>query len=142
MWLTVLTPTYNRAHRLGILYESLLKQTNREFEWFVVDDGSSDDTEKLVNNLKLSAPFPIRYLKKENGGKHTALNVGVKYINSDLTFIVDSDDTLTSDAIQIIIDTHEKYRATQKLCGYSFLRIFPDGKINGKPFKKMNGLQA
>ncbi len=138
MELTVLTPTYNRAHCLSNLYHSLLKQTNKEFEWLIVDDGSTDDTEQLVNVIKLSSPFSINYIKKKNGGKHTALNIGIRLINNDLTFIVDSDDTLTSNAVQVIIDTHKKYKMTPNLCGYSFLRFFPNGKINGKPFKKDN----
>lgn len=136
MELTILTPTYNRAHCLSNLYESLLNQTSKEFEWVIVDDGSVDDTEHLVSEFQLSAPFPISYIKKENGGKHTALNLGIKHINNDLTFIVDSDDELTFDAVQTILDTYKKYKNTPDLCGYSFLRAFPDGKINGKPFKE------
>lgn len=136
MELTVLTPTYNRAHCLSNLYESLQKQTSKEFEWLIVDDGSSDNTEQLVSEFQLSAQFAISYIKKENGGKHTALNVGIKHINNDLTFIVDSDDTLTFDAVQTIIDTHQKYKTKPEICGYSFLRVFPNGKINGKPFQK------
>ncbi|MCR4944911.1 MAG: glycosyltransferase family 2 protein, partial [Clostridium sp.] len=135
MELTVLTPTYNRAHCLSNLYESLLKQTNKEFEWLIVDDGSSDGTEEFVKKLE-SAPFSVRYIKKENGGKHTALNVGIKEISNDLTFIVDSDDFLTPDAVQTVLDVHKKYKNTPRLCGYSFLRVFPNGQINGKPFKK------
>ena len=85
--------------------------------------------------MRKKAEFPMRYIYKENGGKHTALNVGVKQITSELTFIVDSDDALVPDAIETILQYHKKYRERKDLCGYSFLRKFPDGKINGKPFE-------
>lgn len=85
--------------------------------------------------MRKKAEFPMRYIYKENGGKHTALNVGVKQITSELTFIVDSDDALVPDAIETILQYHKKYRERKDLCGYSFLRRFPDGKINGKPFE-------
>lgn len=84
--------------------------------------------------MQQSADFPVRYIYKENGGKHTALNVGVQQIASELTFIVDSDDTLVPNAIETIFEYHEKYGKQDKLCGYSFLRQYPNGEINGKPF--------
>lgn len=84
--------------------------------------------------MQCSAEFPIRYIFKENGGKHTALNLGVKLINSELTFIVDSDDYLVPTAIETILTYHNKYKMNNHLCGYSFLRRFPDGNINGKLF--------
>lgn len=80
------------------------------------------------------AYFPVRYIYKENGGKHTALNVGVRQIASELTFIVDSDDTLVPNAIETILEYHKKYGKQDKLCGYSFLRQYPNGEINGKLF--------
>lgn len=85
--------------------------------------------------MRKKAEFPMRYIYKENGGKHTALNVGVKQITSELTFIVDSDDKLVPDAIETILQYHKKYKERKDLCGYSFLRRFPDGNINGKPFE-------
>ncbi len=135
MIVTVLTPTFNRGGALAELFHSLQKQTSKKFEWLLVDDGSKDDTKNYVEGIKQVAEFPIRYIYKENGGKHTALNVGVKQITSKLTFIVDSDDTLVPDAIETILQYHKKYRERKDLCGYSFLRKFPDGKINGKLFE-------
>lgn len=99
-----------------------------------MDDGSTDDTEQVVRIMQESATFPIRYIYKENGGKHTALNVGIKTIESELTFIVDSDDSLTPDAVETILFYHKRYRNNRGLCGYTFLREFPNGKINGKKF--------
>lgn len=78
--------------------------------------------------------FPIRYIYKSNGGKHTALNVGKQTICSKLTFIVDSDDFATVDAVESMLKIHKKYRSQNNICRYAFLRTFPDGKINGKKF--------
>ncbi|MDR2547741.1 MAG: glycosyltransferase [Lachnospiraceae bacterium] len=132
--ITVLTPTYNRQMKLLDLYQSLCQQTVKDFEWLIVDDGSTDDTESEVSRFILEADFSIRYIYKENGGKHTALNVGIAINERELTFIVDSDDRLKEDAIEIIIDSHSQHSDNESLCGYVFLRCFPDGKLNGKQF--------
>ena len=128
--ITILTPSYNRAHTLPALYESLLKQDTDVFEWLVVDDGSTDATRKLVEGWQGEGKISIRYLHKQNGGKHTALNEGIRLIESELTFIVDSDDWLPENAVEIILQYHEKYREMEGICGYSFLRFYPDGKVN------------
>ena len=101
MTITVFTPTYNRAYILPKLYESLKKQTCMNFEWLIIDDGSTDDTSEVVKTFKTDK-FPILYYYKKNGGKHTAMNYSHPYINGDLLFIVDSDDVLTNDAIETI----------------------------------------
>lgn len=134
MTITVLTPTFNRGGGLQSLWDSLQKQTVKEFEWLVVDDGSTDGTKNLITKLQEKSDFPIRYIYKSNGGKHTALNVGIQTIRSELTFIVDSDDCVTDDAVESILKIHKKYRSQNNICGYAFLRAFPDGKVNGKKF--------
>ena len=134
MMITVLTPTFNRGGRLQSLWNSLQKQTVKDFEWLVVDDGSTDGTKDLITQLQEKSDFPIRYIYKSNGGKHTALNVGIQTICSELTFIVDSDDCVTDDAVESILKIHKKYRSQNNICGYAFLRAFPDGKVNGKKF--------
>lgn len=134
MMITVLTPTFNRGGRLQSLWDSLQKQTVKDFEWLVVDDGSTDGTKDLITQLQEKSDFPIRYIYKNNGGKHTALNVGIQTICSELIFIVDSDDCVTDDAVESILKIHKKYRSQNNICGYAFLRAFPDGKINGKKF--------
>lgn len=134
MTITVLTSTYNRARNIITLWKSLQSQTDKNFEWLVVDDGSTDNTRSLIRQLKAKSDFIIRYLYKENGGKHTALNIGIKMIDSELTFIVDSDDFLTEDAIESILKIHKKYEIQNNICGYAFLRSFPNGEINGKKF--------
>ena len=134
MMITVLTPTFNRGGRLQSLWDSLQKQTVKDFEWLVVDDGSTDGTKNLITQLQEKSDFPIRYIYKNNGGKHTALNVGIQTICSELIFIVDSDDCVTDDAVESILRIHKKYRSQNNICGYAFLRAFPDGKVNGKKF--------
>lgn len=127
--ITILTPTYNRAAYLPRLYKSLKAQTNKDFLWLVVDDGSKDDTQALVASYG-QQDVEIRYIRQENGGKHTALNRGIAEIRSELTFIVDSDDYLPENAVEMILAYHEKYRETKGLCGYSFLRCHSDGRVN------------
>ena len=125
--ITVLTPTYNRGKLLEKLYESLCAQDCKDFEWLIVDDGSTDDTSERVEQMKQTANFPIFYYKKENGGKHTALNYAYQFIRTPLTFIVDSDDSLTGDAVSYIDEIYKKYKNESDLCGFSFLRGKPNG---------------
>ena len=90
--LTVFTPTYNRAHLLPLLYESLCKQTFKNFEWVVVDDGSKDHTKEVLASFAQDeqAFFPIRCFYQENGGKHRAINHGVREAKGELFFISDT----------------------------------------------------
>ena len=99
-YLTILTPTYNRGELLKKCYESLKVQTNKEFQWLIVDDGSTDDTERIARDFCEESPqMNIKYLRKANGGKHTALNYAHSYIEGDYVLILDSDDTLTKVAV-------------------------------------------
>lgn len=125
--ITVLTSAYNRGNLLDKLYKSLCAQESKNFEWLIVDDGSTDDTSERVKQMKQSADFSISYYKKENGGKHTALNYAYQFIKTPLTFIVDSDDSLTRDAISCVDAIYKKYKNENDLCGFSFLRGKPDG---------------
>lgn len=134
--ITIITPAYNRANNLKTLYETLTRQTDSDFEWLVVDDGSTDDTEQTVHSFIRQDKIAIRYLKRENGGKHRALNDGIAVTKSPLTFIVDSDDYLPEDAVATILSYHEKYKNTPNLCGYSFLRCHEDGSVNTAYFRK------
>lgn len=135
MDITVLTPTFNRAKKIVELYESLKRQTIKDFIWMVVDDGSTDGTKSIIESFIQQSDFPIHYLSKSNGGKHTALNLGVGQIKTDLTFIVDSDDRLTPNAIETILQYHEKYKMNDGISGYVFLRQYPNGQVNGKRFE-------
>lgn len=135
MLLTILTPTFNRKKTLSRLWESLKLQSTKSFEWVIVDDGSSDGTRELVEEWSKQSEFNINYLYKINGGKHTALNYGLAHASGELTFIVDSDDWLTPDAVEVIAKTYMDYKGRTDICGYSFLRKYPNGKINGALFK-------
>lgn len=99
--ITVFTPTYNRAYVLPRLYESLKNQTFTDFEWFIVDDGSTDNTEILIKQWqKEKNAFPIQYYKTKNGGKHRTINLGVQKAKGEKFFIVDSDDVLPINALE------------------------------------------
>lgn len=127
-WLTILTPTYNRADRLPLLYESLLQQEDGGFDWLIVDDGSTDATPALVADWQAKGRLPIRYIRRENGGKHRALNTGIQEVRAPLTFIVDSDDALLPNAIHEVSALYRRYGLQKDLCGYSFLTVDKSGQ--------------
>ncbi|MBR0353400.1 MAG: glycosyltransferase family 2 protein [Oscillospiraceae bacterium] len=103
MRITVFTPAYNRAYTIEKLYCSLRRQSFKDFEWIVIDDGSTDGTEKLFERiLEEENFFPIQYYQIPNGGKHRAINRGVRIAKGNLFFIVDSDDYLTDDALELV----------------------------------------
>ncbi len=137
--ITILTPTYNRRNYLGKLYESLCGQTCMDFCWLVVDDGSTDGTVGQVQGWMQESKVEIGLLSKPNGGKHTALNMGIGQVRTELTFIVDSDDYLPKEAVRTILEYHRKYRGQKdrlRLCGYSFLRCYSNGEVNTAYFRK------
>lgn len=101
---TLFTPTYNRGYILETLYHSIQRQTYRNFEWLIVDDGSSDNTEELVRCwMTEENDFPIRYYKQKNGGKCRAINYGLDLAQGELFFIMDSDDYLTDNALERVV---------------------------------------
>ena len=118
MKVTVFTPTYNRGYIINNLYQSLKRQTCKDFEWLVVDDGSTDNTEELFKCwIKEEMSFPIRYFKKENGGKGRAINYGVDRAEGKLFFNVDSDDYLTDDAVEKVIGWEKTISNDKRFCG-------------------------
>lgn len=119
--LTILTPTYNRAQTLTRLHESLDGQTCKEFQWLIIDDGSTDATENLVKGF-VQADYQIEYHKKTNGGKHTAINFSHPYIRGDWVCIVDSDDWLLPSAVEDIYRAIDKYKQVDGLKCISFQR--------------------
>lgn len=136
VFLSIVTPTYNRKNDLEKLYASLIGQSSHNFIWLIIDDGSTDGTSDIVKTFK-NEKFEIEYYFKENGGKHTAHNYALDYINSELTMIVDSDDYLLENAVEdiylewsMIKDSHND------LCGISFLKIDQNQNISGKPFSE------
>lgn len=123
MLITVFTPAYNRAHLLTRLYESLCKQTYKDFEWVIVDDGSTDETKELSQALseREGTFFLLRYFYQENGGKHRAINHGVREAQGELFLILDSDDTLPPNALERIAFYYQQIKddsAFGGVCGY------------------------
>ncbi|MDT2699061.1 glycosyltransferase family 2 protein [Enterococcus gallinarum] len=114
--LSIFTPTFNRADFLEILYISLKEQSNKDFEWIIVDDGSTDRTPEVVDSwINDSNEFSIKYFYTNNGGKHSAYNFFLDYTNTDWHICVDSDDALAKEAIDIIwkdiykVDNQQSY---------------------------------
>lgn len=132
--ITVFTPAYNRAHTLPRTLESLKKQSNKDFVWLIIDDGSTDNTSQLVEQwLDDDYGFRIQYIYKDNGGMHTAHNVAYQNISTELNVCIDSDDCLADNAIQKILNLwdnidHNKY------AGIIGLDADLDGKLIGKDF--------
>lgn len=126
MGITIFTPTYNRAYTLRKLYNSLCNQINKNFEWIIVDDGSTDNTRKLIQNFINDKKIVIRYFYQKNSGKSMAHNKGVELATQELFTCVDSDDYLTNDAVEIILNRWEKVRGKQ--IGIVAKRMFSSGE--------------
>ena len=133
--ITVFTPTYNRGYILPVLYQSLQKQTFHSFEWVIIDDGSMDNTQDIVNTWKLENNFfNIVYVKTENGGKHRAINHGVKLAKGRLFFIVDSDDHLIDTALERIVYWERTIKEKSKFAGVCGNRMYFNGNLIGRTF--------
>lgn len=133
---TVCTPTYNRAHTLPRVYRSLQRQTLRDFEWLIVDDGSTDGTAELVSAWRREASFPIRYLFQENRGKHTAVNRGVREARGTLFLVLDSDDACVPTALERFKHHWESIpeEARPHYSAVTALVRDPEGEVEGTPF--------
>ncbi len=134
--LTILTPVYNRADFLPRLFACLQKQTSKDFEWIIIDDGSTDNSLKVANSFA-DERFHIQVLSKPNGGKHTALNYSHAYIHGKFVLILDSDDILVPNAVKIIEEKWKKYQDNFNIG----MLIFLKGKDENTPFcivKKYN----
>lgn len=131
MFLTICTPTFNRAYTLERTYKSLLSQTNKNFEWIVVDDGSTDNTEQLVRTFINEKKIRVRYFKQPNQGKHIALNKGIDESEGELFTCLDSDDWLYNDAVENIYRIWERAGYREDIVGIISLDTFANGKIVG-----------
>ncbi|WP_082428011.1 glycosyltransferase family A protein [Pseudomonas endophytica] len=130
--LTIITATYNRAYTLPRLFESLLKQNEINFEWVVVDDGSNDETDRLLKDFQSRSPFPMKVVKQINSGKHVAINTGVRASSREWIYLVDSDDALPVDATEVFAATLFEYDDKQTV-GYCFRKEKFSGVIVGRP---------
>lgn len=129
MRITVFTPTYNRAYIIDELYNSLKKQTFIDFEWLIIDDGSTDCTYEKVKNWSAdNTKFPIRYYKFENSGKQKEINRALDLARGELFFTVDSDDLLTADALDKINQWEKTIPQCEEFCGFAG----SDGDMTGK----------
>lgn len=135
---TLFTATFNRAHLLPRVYESLVRQSTRDFEWVIVDDGSTDDSGALVERWAREADFPVRYTYQENRGKHTAINRGVEMARGFMFVIVDSDDWLHPTALERIRALWESIPEAERdrYTGIAGLYAHPDGTVVGRPFPR------
>lgn len=121
VFLSIITPAYNRGHLLPRCYQSLLSQTDMDFEWIIVDDGSTDNTEDVVRGF-ITSSFPIFYIEKPNGGKHTALNASHPHIHGKYVLMLDSDDSLTKNAVQMVREGWKHYESTDGIGIVTFLK--------------------
>lgn len=129
--LSIVTPTYNRAGLLQKCYESLRAQTCWDFEWIIVNDGSTDDTEKVMHSFS-NDHFPIYCISKPNGGKHTALNASHAHIHGDYVLILDSDDYLVPTAVEQVLDGWNRYADDNDIGMVIFLKGSAEDQPNCK----------
>lgn len=131
MKVTIFTPTYNRASTLSRLYAALQRQTDKHFEWLVVDDGSTDQTEQLVQNLcRQENTFEIRYYRQDHGGKPRAQNWAIDLARGELFITCDSNKYPSDNAVEKIIQVAETIRGMPMMCGVGGYRA----DFNGFPF--------
>lgn len=128
--LTVFTPTYNRAYCLGQLYDSLVRQTNKDFVWLIVDDGSSDTTKEVVASWQKEDKIEIQYVYQENQGMHGAHNTAYKTIVTELNVCIDSDDYMPDDAIAKLLNFWNRNK-NENVAGIIALDSFKNGEVIG-----------
>lgn len=128
--LTVFTPTFNRAYCLGDCYESLKKQTNKDFIWLIIDDGSTDYTKDLVNKWQSESLIDIQYIWQENQGMHGAHNTAYELIETELNVCIDSDDYMPDDAVEKILSMWEK-EGSENVSGLIGLDSYTNGTVIG-----------
>jgi glycosyltransferase involved in cell wall biosynthesis len=131
--MTIFTPSYNRAHTLPKLFESLRGQTMQDFEWVVVDDGSTDETPELIEDLAGRASFPVLYYRQENAGKHVATNRGVELASGAIFWTVDSDDWLLPDSVERMINHWFQVSDRPDFAAVTGLCQDPEGALVGSP---------
>ncbi|WKB80781.1 glycosyltransferase family 2 protein [Cellulophaga lytica] len=134
--ITVFTPTYNRAYCLDQVYQSLVKQTNQDFLWLVIDDGSTDNTKELIENWIIEDKIAIQYHYQENLGMHGGHNAAYRLITTELNVCVDSDDFMPIDAIEKILYHYPSIKDNPKFAGLVGLDADKKGDIIGSKIPK------
>ena len=131
--LTVFTPAYNRAHTLDRTYQSLCRQTCKDFCWLIIDDGSTDNTRQIVDEWVAEGRVPIQYIYQENQGMHGAHNTAYRNIDTPLNTCIDSDDYMPDDGVEKILECWHKF-GSEKVAGIIGLDVTEDGKVIGSSF--------
>ncbi|MCL6294997.1 glycosyltransferase family 2 protein [Jejuia spongiicola] len=134
--ITVFTPTYNRAYCLHKCYESLIHQSNQDFVWLIIDDGSTDDTKELIESWIKENKIDIRYHFQENLGMHGGHNAAYRLIQTPLNVCIDSDDFMAEGAIDKIISYWEGIKDKPKFAGLVGLDADESGVIIGTKIPK------
>ena len=117
---------------MPVLFDSLMRQSNKNFEWILVNDASPDNTDEVVKEMLEKADFPLHYHKKEtNGGKTTAVNLGIQFAKGEMWFMVDHDDYLGEDAVDVVNRYYPQIKDDENLCAVTFLRHHHNGKPIG-----------
>lgn len=144
MKLSIITPTYNRANMLGNVYTSILKnieqneevQKNLQIQWLIMDDGSTDNTSKIIEQFIDENKFEVQYHKQENQGKMTAINNVIKYAEGELIVGCDSDDIFSENAFYDILQAYRETKERRDLYGLCFLKYDLKGNNIGNTFQK------
>lgn len=131
--ITVFTPTYNRKKLIHHCYESLLRQTCKDFKWLIIDDGSTDNTKDLVDQWIEEGKLEIKYIYKENGGLHTGYNSAIENLDTELSVCIDSDDWMPDNAIELILNRWDAYKR-EDIAGLIGLDYTAEGQIIGDHF--------
>lgn len=129
--LTVFTPTYNRAHLLPRLYESLKKQTCKDFTWLIIDDGSTDDTFRLAETWQGEGLVDIEYIFQENQGMSGAHNTAYKNIKTLFNTCIDSDDMMPGNAVELIVQNCKGLENQNRIAGIIGLDADFSGTVLG-----------
>jgi len=138
MLLTIFTPTYNRANLLKRLYQSILNQSNKKtFEWLIIDDGSTDNTQDVVQDFIEEKKIIINYIKKKNQGKMQAHNTALEHARGKWFHCIDSDDYFADSAFDLFFEQENVYFDDSKVVGICLFKKLEGQKIKFK--EKING---
>jgi glycosyltransferase involved in cell wall biosynthesis len=146
--LSIITPTYNRCHLLGAIYQSLLRQSNKDFVWIIIDDGSTDNTQDVCQAMIDEQKIKIVYERQENGGVNRARNRGVELAQGELITSIDSDDYFSDDAVETIYHYWQTIKDNPKIACICFLNgyqgtgkivgtLFPNGDVSINNYTKL-----
>lgn len=140
MKLSILTATYNRGKFLKRLYESILNNLidDVNVEWLIMDDGSTDDTNKIVLGFQPKKNFEIKFYKQKNQGKMNAINNLMEHITGELCIECDSDDFFVENALKIINNKYKIIQENKNLYALVFLKNEYKGKLSGNYFFNEN----